>query len=315
VTPQVVFVVLNWNNADDTLRCLESLAGLEYPTFRVLVVDNGSSDDSVERINRRYPGLLVLETHQNLGYAGGNNVGIRHALQNGADYICILNNDVVVSPDFLLPLLTVVQDHEGAGVATPLIAETGDRERVWALGLAVERKTGTVLRRHAGERVSDLHIDHPFDVDVASGAAMLVKRSVFESVGLLDEDFYLYFEEADWCLQIRQANFRILAVPASVVWHKVSATLGQTSPAIDYYMLRNQLRFIARCWTGPWRTYLLGRTVLRNLLTIAAYTVKSHDGQRLPHRNARLLALRDALLGHWNKMRPDVWAVCYPEKP
>lgn len=143
---------------------------------------------------------------------------------------------------------------------------------------------------------------------------MLVKREVFERVGLLDESFFLYYEETDWCLKARQAGYRILAVPSSVVWHKVSATLGVSSPIIDYYMLRNHLRLIGRHWSGVRRPYLLVRTVARNLATIAAYTVKSRRGTRIPNRNARLLALRDASLRRWGKMEPDVVKVCYPNR-
>ena len=312
--PSVAVIVLNWNNAPDTLECLESLSHLDYPNYRVIVVDNGSDDGSEEIIRARFPEVEVLQTGRNLGYAGGNNVGIRYALAQGVDYIAILNNDVTVAPDFLLHLCSALRERDDAGIATPLIAEATDPERVWALGSKVDWRTGTVDRVHAGDKVKVWRDRCPFEVDIASGTVMLVRREVFERVGLLDESFYLYFEETDWCLRVARAGYRIFAVPSSLVWHKVSASLGRTSPVIDYYMLRNQLRFIARNWSGIARLAVLGHTVERNLLTIAAYTVKSHDGCRLPHRNARLLALRDALLGRWGKMGPDVERVCYPNR-
>ena len=308
----VAIIVLAWNRRDVTLACLDSLAALDYPANRLQIigVDNGSTDGTAHAIREQFPQVTVLENGENLGYAGGNNVGLRYALAQGADYICILNNDVTVAPDYLTPLLAAFQEHIDAGVVTPLVAEVSEPERVWALGAAVDWQTGTVRRLHAGEMAQMLQASDPFKVDVASGTAMLAKREIFEPVGLLDEAFYLYFEETDWCLRVGQAGYRILAVPSSVVWHKVSATLGQASPVIDYYMLRNQLRFIARHWSGTARLRMLGLTVLRNVLTIAAYTVKPHDGQRLPHRNARLLALRDAALGRWGKMGSDIAAVC-----
>lgn len=142
---------------------------------------------------------------------------------------------------------------------------------------------------------------------------MLVKREVFQRVGLLDESYFLYFEETDWCLNVRKAGYRILAVPGSVVWHKVSAALGATSPVIDYYMLRNHLQLVNRHWSGVNRHYLLLRTVLRNLATVAAYTANSRQGERTPHRNARLFALRDAALGRTGKMGPDVAEACSPK--
>ena len=304
--PQVAIIVLNWRKPAETLACLESLAHIDYPNAQIIVVDNASGDDSVPLIRQHFPEVQVLETSANLGYAGGNNVGIRWALEQGTEYICILNNDLIVVPDFLARLVAALQEPSGFGVATPLVAEMADRQRVWALGSAVNRNTGVVNRLHTGESVEEWRRHSPFAVDVASGAAMLVRREVFERVGLLDEAFFLYYEETDWCLRVRQAGYHIMVVPASVVWHKVSATLGATSPVVDYYMLRNHLRLIGRHWSGAHRGYLWSRIVLRNLLTIAAFTVKSQGGQRIPHRNARLLALRDAALGRWGKMGPDV---------
>src|SRR5690606_25826802 len=142
----------------------------------------------------------------------------------------------------------------------------------------------------------------PFEVDIASGAAMLVKSEVFAEVGLIDEDFFLYFEETDWCLGLLQAGYRVLAVPSSVVWHEVAGTLGSASPVIDYYMVRNHLRLVNRHWTGMRRACLWLRIVLRNLLAISAYTVKSHQGQRISNRSGRVMAIRDAILGKWGEM-------------
>lgn len=310
--PEIAIVVLNWNNSPDTVECLQSLERLDRSACRIVLVDNGSTNDSVQVIRRGFPGVIVLETHQNLGYAGGNNVGVRYALAQDADYICILNNDVTVTPNFLAPMLNDLEEHADLGIATPLIADMAEPAKVWALGSAVDWRSGVVRRLHAGEAVELLLHRGSIEVDVASGAAMLVKREVFTRVGLMDEAFYLYYEEIDWCLRARQAGFRILAVPSSLVWHKVSATLGQASPVVDYYMLRNHLRFISQHWSGSTRLALLGRTVLRNLLTIVVYTLRSHGGQRLPHRNARLLALRDAAWGRWGKMGADeVKAACY----
>jgi GT2 family glycosyltransferase len=312
MTPEVTIIVLNWNKALDTIECLQTVTRLDHPAYRVVVVDNGSTDDSVQKIRRKHPGVTLLETGQNLGYAGGNNAGIRYALAQGAEYICILNNDVKVAPDFLTPLLAAFDGGGEVGVVTPLIAEMDEPEKVWALGQRIDWQTGTVMRIHAGEALTSLRARGPIEADIASGTVMLVTREVLECVGLFDEAFYLYYEEVDWCLRVRRAGYQVLTVPSSVVWHKVSATLGQTSPVVDYYMLRNHLRFIAHHGFGATRLRLLGRTILRNAFTIAAYTVKSHGGQRLPHRNARLLALRDAVLGRWGQMGPDVTAVCYP---
>jgi GT2 family glycosyltransferase len=310
--PELAIVVLAWNQRSLTLDCLDSLVRVNYPAgqLRIIVVDNGSIDNTVDAIRSGFPAVTVIENGENLGYAGGNNIGIRHALALGAEYVCVLNNDVAVRPDFLVPLVDALKKNDDVGLVTPLVAEMSHPDHVWALGGAVDGGTGEVSRLHAHEQVRDWHMRLSFAVDVASGAAMLAKHQVFERAGLLDESFYLYYEEIDWCLRVRRAGYRILAVPSSVVWHKVSATLGQTSPVIDYYMLRNHLRLIARHWSGASRLRLLTRTVVHNLVTIAAYTAKPHGRNRLPHRDARLLALRDAVQGRWGKMGPDVEAAC-----
>lgn len=311
--PLTAIIVLNWRNPAETLACLRSLAQCTYPNPWIIVVDNGSDDDSVDQIRTAHSGVTLIETGVNLGYAGGNNVGIRHALAAGAEAVCILNNDVTVEPDFLGTLMAALRREADVGVVTPLVGQQTDgASSVWALGAAIDWQTALVTRCHAGESVDSRRPAAPFAVEVAPGAALLVKREVFERAGLLDESYFLYFEETDWCLRVHQAGYRILAVPGSLVWHKVSATLGTTSPVIDYYMVRNHLHLIQRHWSGVRRPYLLLRTVLRNLATVAAYTVKTHQGKRTPHRNARLLALRDAALGRWGRMGPDVARVCYP---
>ena len=310
----LALVILNWNNPLDTVNCLGSLARISTLDVETIVVDNGSTDDSVAIIQRQHPACTLLQTGTNLGYAGGNNFGIRYALKSGAEFVMILNNDVIVSPDFLTPLLAALRAQPDVGIVTPLVADTEPIDRIWALGSRVDWRTGQVYRIHAGETVATYCNAPPFDIEIASGAAMLIRRSVLEQVGLLDELFFLYYEETDWCLTVREQGYRILAVPQSVIWHKVSATLGTVSPVIDYYMLRNQLRFIARRQHGWPRARLLIRTIARNLLTIAAYTFKSQHGQRRPHRNARLYALRDAARRQWGPMDAKVIAACRMDK-
>lgn len=303
-------IVLNWNNAPDTMECLRSLAALDYPDCQVLVVDNGSTDDSVSSIRSAFPEVEILETGANLGYAGGNNAGIRHALSAGADYVLILNNDVVVSPDSITRLVEALHDETTAGIATPLIADAAQPHTIWTMGARIDSRTGMVIRMHAGLPVNDAKAQERFKTDIAPGSAMLVRREVFERVDLMDEAYFLYFEEADWCLATRRAGFNIVVVPSSVMWHKVSATLGKTSPITDYYMARNHLRFISRHWSGTQRLRLSLSSARRQIMTILAYTYRSHQGERILNRNARLLGLRDAVLGRYGPMDRATRVAC-----
>jgi hypothetical protein len=309
----VGIIVVNWNNVHDTLDCLRSLAHLDYSRYKVLVVDNGSGDDSVLRIRAKFPEVGILETGKNLGYAGGNNLGIRHALEDGADLICILNNDVMVEPDFLTPLLEALAADPRAGIATPLIVDGRANSKVWALGASVDWKRGSVQRLHAGRPTSEVKDFKPFEVGVAPGSALLVRGVVFEQAGFLDERYFLYYEEADWCIGVQKAGYKILAVPDSLVIHKVSDTLGQASPVTDYYMTRNRFHFIRRHWSGVGRIRLVAETYLREAAAMVAYTVKSNQGRRHPHRTARLHGLRDSLLGRWGEMGVDTIRACCPE--
>ncbi len=303
---RVKFLILNWNNPNDTLFCIQSLLDAGIALGSIILIDNGSIDDSANIIRQTFSDIQIIETGENLGYAGGNNLGIELALKQGAEYICVLNNDLVVSANFLLPLISILDDNNEIGVTTPLVANLPDDGRVWTLGADIDGYSGDVTRIAAGENLEMWKEKQPFVVDCATGAALVVKSEVFEECGLFDETFFLYYEEIDWCLRIRKFGYLVYAVPSSVVWHKTSSTLGTTSPIIDYYMLRNHLRLIGRHWPVIMRLPVISRIILRNLINIVAFSIKSHGGQRVPNRNARIFALRDAALGRSGRISDEV---------
>jgi GT2 family glycosyltransferase len=254
--PLVAIIVLNWRKPAETLACLESLSHITYPNIVHLVVDNDSGDDSVPLIHRRYPQVRLLETGSNLGYAGGNNVAVRWALQQGADFTLILNNDVTVDPGFLEPLVEASSQDPGPVIGAPMICEMERPGVIWALGGDIDWRAGTTSRRHAGAARSGWQSASPHPVAYALGTALLAPRSAWERAGLMDEDFFLYYEETDWCQHAARAGCRILAVPGSCVWHESASASGRTSPSITYYMTRNALRFFGRNLTRPqrWRS-------------------------------------------------------------
>jgi hypothetical protein len=312
VAPTVALIVLTWNQRDLTLDCLASLAALDYPADRleVVVVDNGSVDGTAEAVRAAYPGVTVLETGENLGYAGGNNVGIRYALQGVAEYIMLLNNDTVVDPQMLTVLIRAIEQDSTIGIVTPKVYYYNEPSRIWCAGASIDWKWGGSTRLQA-EQVDD-DSESLRDVDFASGCAMCWRRQVIEQIGVLDPRFFIYYEETDWCVRAHAAGWRIVYEPRARIWHRISSAMGATSPATDYYMTRNVLLFLGKNLTGISRAVALARVGVRNILAIVAYTAKSHGGQRTRHRNARLLALRDAMLGRWGKMGADVAAECYP---
>jgi len=314
MTPSVAVVVLTWNQCGLTLDCLDSLARLDYPAARlqIVVVDNGSTDGTVQVIAERHPGVMVLENGQNLGFAQGNNVGIRHVLQAGPDYLLLLNNDTVVDPPMLRELLAASESDPAIGVVGPKMLYFDRPDLVWCAGNAIDWRTGVATRLGA-DQADDPLDQTPRDADYITACAICLRRQVIEQIGLLDPRFFIYYEEADWCVRARAAGWRIVYVPRARLWHKVSAAMGMAAPATYYYMSRNTLLFLAKNARGYRRWLSLARAASRNLLAAAACTVKPQGGRRLPERNARLLAMRDALLGRWGKMGPDVAAVCYPD--
>ena len=246
--PLISIVVLNWNGADDTLACLDSLAALTYQNFAVTVVDNASSDDSLARLRpytAPYP-LTLIETGRNLGYAGGNNVGIRHALEQGADFVLVLNNDTTVASDLLERLLESAQRNSDAGVFSARIMYFDEPERVWFDGARWNPASLRLEWPGQGEAESSLGTaDH--DTDYACGAALFFRSEVARQIGLLDESFFLVWEEVDWGFRARKAGWQNLVVPAAKVWHKIGVSFGsESSPLRTYFSIRNELLWFSR---------------------------------------------------------------------
>lgn len=308
--PRVAFVVVNWNQTAVTLECLRSLERLDYPAFDVILVDNASDDDAVQVIGSAFPAVQVLRNPENLGFVGGNNRGIDAALAGGAEFIMLLNNDTVVAPDMLLRLLEVMRADPTIGISGPKMLYFDQPDVIWCAGNHINRRTGDSVRLRAEER-DVARAEPPQEVDFITGCAICLRREVIESIGLLDARFFIYYEETDWCTRARAIGWETVYVPDARLWHKVSATMGATSPATDYYMTRNALLYLAKNNRGLLRWYSVARAAGRALRVSTAYTVKSRSPHRLRSRNARLLGLRDALLGRWGKMGADVSRACY----
>ena len=236
MAPSVYVIVLNWNNYPYTLGCLASLEKLDYPNYHIIVVDNGSTDDSVRRIRNAYPSVTLLKIEGNVGFAGGNNVGIRYALEQGADYVWLLNNDTRVDPNALTAMVSVAERDPKAGAVGAVLYYMDEPERVQAWG---------------GGRVSlwwgiSRHFTAPVPVErihYITGASLLIRREALEEVGLLDEGFFMYWEDADFGFRLRKAGWKIAVASSARVWHKESASLGKRNPVMDRYFSASAARF------------------------------------------------------------------------
>lgn len=299
---RVTIILVNWNGGQDTIECLESLLLLDYPDFRIVVCDNGSSDNSSEMIenwaNRNDtriavfnrieaeaggspsvdPALTLIRCDENLGFAGGNNVGLRYVLaRGGADYCWLLNNDTVVEPDALTHLVSRMQQQPTAGICGSTIRLFHDRQRVQALGgghycrwIGLPWHYGRFSRR--GAEINP-HRAEAW-MNYVEGASMLVSKEFLEKIGLLCEDYFLYFEEADWAIRA-EGHFTLAYAPASIIYHKVGGSIGTSSnPARisyigDYFSIRNRLLFTRRFYPAALPTVyltLIGAIFLRVIL-------------------------------------------------
>ena len=285
-------VVLNWNRADDTLYCLESLANQQEVTPRLLVVDNGSTDDSVRLIQEKLAHVEVLVNQSNLGFGRGFNRGIRYAFDAGADYVFIANNDAYLESGALKTLLKYAT--QDVGLLAPAIYYHSDKTRIWSVGgkvssILLEKKDEFQQQRDRGNWPEII------EQDFITGCGVLIPRWTYERVGVFDERFKMYYEDSDLCWRVKKAGLRILVVPAAKMWHKVSLSSGGSdSPNERYWMARSSVLFFrkhARRLQKPavvlWRAGSAIRTSLRLITkrrwpSLTAYWRGLRDGFREP---------------------------------
>ncbi len=225
MSPVICMVVLNWNGAGETIACLESLAPLLSHECRVLVVDNGSTDGSPEKIRQRFPAVEQLRLPKNIGYAAGNNAGFRRVLEMQAEFVIFLNNDTVVDAGFCAPLIETLRCQPSVGIAVPKIFYWDHPDILWYAGGIVNVATGLIC--HVGLRQKDApKYSCPRSTGYATGCCFAMRCRDFAEVGGFDENFAMYAEDVDLSLRVRALGKRIEYVPSSKIWHKVSASFA-----------------------------------------------------------------------------------------
>lgn len=234
---RVTVVVLNWNRWRDTLACLASLQAQDYPNFNVLVVDNDSTDDSVERIRGAMPDVELLQSGSNLGFGGGCNVGIKRALAEGADYVWLINSDSTADAHALSALVDVAEKNLALGSVGSVLYEVDAPKQIQLWG-------GGRVRLCCGQ---SRHQTAPGPLDFISGASLLLRRAALEAVGCFDQaTFFMYWEDTDLGFRLRKGGWQLAVAENSRVWHKQSASLGKGNPLLDEYFTRSGVRFLRR---------------------------------------------------------------------
>jgi len=266
---KIFIVILNWNGKRDTLECLESVRKMETGGWEAetVVVDNASTDESVEEIKRRYKDITILRNDQNLGFAAGNNVGIKYALTHGADHVLLLNNDTLVEKNLINELLKVMEEDKTIGIVGPKIyfasgyeyhySRYKDEERgriIWYAGGKIDWQNVYAFHRGVDE-VDHGQYEKGGETDFVSGCCMMIKKEVFEKIGLLDPKYFLYFEDNDFCQRAKKLGFKIFYAPKAIVYHKNAASSEKPGSVLhQYYQTRNRFLFGLRY--APWRSKL-----------------------------------------------------------
>lgn len=244
--PKVVVIVLNYNGLEDTIECLDSLKAVTYPNYEVVLVDNHSDNDGDIRVlEDRYRGCAkVVRCRQNNGFGAGNNRGIKYALDRiKVDYFLLLNNDVVVDPSFIEGLVDSIESTPRAGAAVAKILLYDDKDRIEAAGNHIDMWRGQNFRL-AWMRRDNGHYDTVKELNSASINGFLVSSKVVWDVGLFDEDYFIYMDDADYCTRIVKKGYKILYAPRAKIWHKVGVVTRRVTGLSQYYIARNNFRFM-----------------------------------------------------------------------
>lgn len=305
--PLVYIILLNYRGVDHTLGCLYSLKKLDYLNYRIIIVDNDSQDGSLERLQDRVHAqpwqFHLIASTSNLGYSGGNNLGIRHALQEIKEqgkklenaYIWLLNNDTTVDPGALDALVEEAQKTGGL-VGSRLLNEDGSYQQV---GSRFNRWTGGVSG-YTPDKVTD-----GMPVESLTGASMLIPALALEKAGLLDESYFLYFEDGEYSLRCKKLGFPLTVALSSRVFHKEGATTGKRSLQTQYYYHRNRIRLLL-AYTNPLQQLSIKAYSTFRMLRAVVKSLSSSDPARRKTAKVQWLALRDALQGVSGKCLYDL---------
>jgi len=350
--PKITIIILNWNGWEDTIECLESVFRNTYPNYQVIVVDNSSTNGSMEKIKawaegkqkvltpepfhplyylshpivkkpisyicyirkkaerggditleekvtkewqeRRktnskelnptspYP-LIFIQTGENLGFSGGNNVGIRYTIKKDEynNYILLLNNDTVIKPNFLNELVEYYND--STGICAPIIFKYNDTNKIWSSGGKYNIFLGTYAN------IATLIKEKQRETNFITGCCWLVKQKLFKKIGLLDDAYFLYSEDVDFCYRLKQAGYKLKIIPSSSIFHKISKTTGVDSPLMFYYFHRSKLMFIYKNYSGIKKFFYLNLNIAIRYLRILEYFIKGKE----PLSKSIIKALRE----------------------
>ncbi len=295
----VMIIVLTWNNFKDTAECLQSLQKIDYPNYRVVLIDNGSEDDSIDKIRLLYPELTIIENKKNLGYAGGNNVGIKYATSERAEYILLLNNDLIVEESLVSEFIRVSEQYRDAGILGGSNYYYDKRNMIQFSDGIIDWKRGNVIdtTRH---KIDKGQFERVREVDTVAGSCLFIPTKIIKQIGLLDIRYFLNFEETDWCLRVKKAGYRVYSCLAAKVWHKVSVSGKKRKAGINilkYYSVRNKFLFLIKNSPTPFLFLSLPYHTVKTIFQI----LQSLTQGKIYEAKLLISCLRDGILGRYGE--------------
>ena len=301
---KIAVILLHFGNLSDTVECLHSLTQQDYSDFEIILVDNGSQDLALADTLKNFKRLFFIKNELNLGFAEGNNVGIRCAIERGAEAILLLNNDTICSPSLLSVFAKAAITYPDAAVFGAKIFFYDDPTVIWHAGGNINPITWRCY--HEGCPISDLEKkwDVVRDIGYACGCAFFISGSAIKKVGLMAPEFFLIWEEIDWCWRIRKGGYRCLYIPEAKVWHKISQAFegGNRGALWQYYYFRNRLLFLKRNLSLTRRIHFYLTLFLKELLQMIyfSFSSKTHPTQKELNR-AALKGIHHYFLGRFYK--------------
>ena len=294
----VFTVILNTNRRDDTLACLAALHHSTYKRHTIIVLDNASTDGSVEAIKAEFPRVELIHLKENKGYAGNNNVGIAAAIAQGADWVYVLNEDTLQAPDCLEHLVAVGESDPTIGIVGPMVYHADNPDVIQSAGGWIDHHWQA---GHKGQNDPDKgQFAEPHAVAWVSGCAIMVRREVIEQLGMLDEHFFYYWEETEWCVRTKRAGWKIMHVPQARLWHKGVQIDYRPGPNVAYYNTRNYLMML-RKHEAPTTVRL--RAWYRILRTYTSMSLKPERKTNLEARQAMVQGMGDFWRGRVGKRK------------
>jgi GT2 family glycosyltransferase len=341
MNPKVAIIILNWNGWEDTIECLESVYQITYPLYEVIVVDNGSKDNSIEKIQSYAEGnikveskffdfsqenkpicvkeyskdglessvstkatitntvarknLILIKNDDNYGFAEGNNIGIKFALNKlNSDFVLLLNNDVVVDHHFLNELINVAENDSHIGILGPTVYDYRPPYKIQSAGTKIYWSLGEAINRTSRENKSS---DKPEEVDSVIGCALLARSELFHKIGYLNKDYFAYLEETEWCVRAHKASYRIVYVPKGKIWHKGGATSNKITGFYLYHYTRNKFWFMKKHSSkNQYISFLIYYFGFRMWVAIGGILYRQKNKEIFPSFISFLKGIRDGIM-------------------